>query len=138
MTFVTTFLVLSIVGTVNAGYLAYRHYRRKPLVCPLDHDCSVVTESRWASIFGVRNEVLGLIFYAGNVLAMVAALSAPSLSSQLYFLLAAADAAGFLFSLFLVYLQIFVIKDYCFYCIISAFLALLLFINAFALFRSLS
>lgn len=138
MTFVTTFLVLSIAGVINAAYLAYSHYRRKLLVCPLDHDCSVVTESRWASVFGVRNEILGLIFYAANFLAVIFSLSAPGLNSQLYFLLVAADAAGFLFALFLVYLQIFVIKDYCFYCVISAFISFLLFMNAFALLRSLS
>ncbi len=134
MPFVTTFIVLSVAGIVNAGYLFVKHRGAKPMVCPLDHDCNVVLESRWSRIFfGIRNETLGLIFYCALFLGVLGTFVFPLYASLLFTLLFWGTLAGFLFSLFLVGLQIFVIKDYCFYCMISALLALLLFINSLAL-----
>ena len=62
--FVASFLVLAFVGFLNAGYLLWKHYRNQPLVCPLTHDCSKVTESPFAQLLPIRNEVLGTVFYA--------------------------------------------------------------------------
>ena len=133
MIFVATFLVLALMGSFNAGYLANQHRKNKALVCPMDHDCTVVTESKWNTTFGVRNEYLGLFFY---VLVLVLALL-PVITSangaMVKTILFYATAAGLAFSVFLTGLQIFIIKDYCFYCMISAGLSLLLFINVFLL-----
>ena len=62
---IASFITIALAGIVDAGYLVWKHYSNKsePLVCPLDHDCSKVTESKWSTIFLVRNEVLGLLFY---------------------------------------------------------------------------
>ncbi len=134
MPFVATFIVLTVSGILDAGYLFLEHKKQKPLVCPLDHDCSVVTESKWSTIFfGIRNELLGLLFYVGIFLGIMATLFVPQYAPLIYSLLFWGTLIGFLFSLFLVYLQFFVIKNYCFYCMISAGLTLLLFINSLAL-----
>ncbi len=134
MPFVTTFIVLSAAGIFNAGYLFVNHRGTKPMVCPLDHDCNVVLESKWARIFfGIRNETLGLIFYCALFLGIIGTFAFSSYSSLLLTLLFWGTLGGLLFSIFLVGLQIFVIKDYCFYCMISALLALFLFINSLAL-----
>ncbi len=133
MTFVATFIVLAIAGIFNTGYLVSQHLKTKPLVCPLDHDCSVVTESRWSKIFGVRNDYLGFVFYSLLFLGILGKIILPSYAQSLATLLVLGTGAGLIFSIFLVFLQIFVIKDYCFYCMISALLALLLFINSLAL-----
>jgi uncharacterized membrane protein len=129
MSFVAAFIVLSFLGVIDTGYLFYQHYQKKPLVCPLDHPCEIVTESRWSTILGVRNETLGLIFYVGLFSTIVASVIWPGVASTLYLLLLTGTGGGFLYSLFLVYLQSFVIKNYCLYCLISAALALLLFLN---------
>ena len=131
--FTVTFIALSIGGILNSGYLVYEHYKKRPLVCPLDHDCSVVTESKWSNVFGVRNEILGLLFYVGIFGAIVFSLFSPNLISTIHFLLIIGTGTGVLFSIFLTLVQIFAIKDYCFYCIISAILTFLLFINSFFL-----
>ena len=131
---ITTFVILAVGGILNAGYLTYHEVRKKPLICPLDHDCSYVTQSKWSRVFGVRNEVLGLLFYLGNLSIMIVSLSAAHLAPELYFLLLVMNAGGFLFSLFLVWVQFFVLKDYCFYCMVSALISTLIFINSIALF----
>ena len=134
MPFVTTFILLSILGVIDAGYLFHSHRKEKPLICPLDHPCDVVTESKWARMLGVRNETLGLLYYVVLFVGIVWAVMAPAASPLLFKLLFFAALGGFLFSLFLVYLQIVVIKNYCFYCMISAGISFLLFLNSCYLF----
>ncbi len=131
--FIASFLALALGGIITSGYLVWQHYyhQRQPLVCPLNHDCSKVTESRWSHIFYVRNEVLGLLFYVSMIAAAFMVIFDPSVQLQRWIQVAA--GGGTLFSLFLIYLQIKVIKNYCFYCLISALLTMLLFLNSFFL-----
>lgn len=133
MTFVITFIVLSIFGIIDAGYLTYEHCRKRPLVCPFNHDCSKVTESRWGNIFGVRNDVLGLLFYFLVLAGILTAIFSPALAENFYKYIPIATGGALLFSIFLIGVQIFIIKNYCFYCLASALINLLLFINSFFL-----
>ncbi len=132
--FITTFIVLSICGMINSGYLIYKHNQKKPLVCPLNHNCSVVTESEYGRIFFIRNEVLGFIFYLALLTTMLVIIFNPDLFSILKLPILIATLLSLLFSIFLVLLQKYVIKDYCFYCLISTIITLLIFINSVYLF----
>lgn len=134
MTFVATFIALALGGIINSAWLAYQHYKKKPLICPFDHDCGVVTESRWSAVLGVRNEVLGILFYVFMFGAALAALVAPPLAKTISLPLMLAALGGAFYSAFLVYIQFFIIRDYCFYCLISALLTALLLINSFFIF----
>ncbi|OGE78964.1 MAG: hypothetical protein A2751_00660 [Candidatus Doudnabacteria bacterium RIFCSPHIGHO2_01_FULL_46_14] len=134
MTFVTTFLVLAVFGIIDAGYLYYEHRNEnKSLICPLDHDCAAVTESKWSTIFGVRNELLGLLFYAGVFLFALSPIVLNTDSGLVKSLLMLATTGGLIFSIFLTAVQFVSIKDYCFYCLISAAITMFLFINSFFL-----
>lgn len=128
---IASFITLTIAGIVDAGYLVWKHYKHNaaPLVCPLDHDCSKVTESRWSTIFWVRNEVLGLLFYVSMLVAGLIIFFMPEFD-LFKLLVIIAVGGGLLFSLFLILVQLYKIKDYCFYCMISAFITLLLFVNS--------
>lgn len=135
MAFLASFLALSIGGIITSGYLVWKHYRKQqqPLVCPLNHDCSIVTESKWSHLFYVRNEVLGLLFYIGM---LIAGLGMAFLSEYVGLLRLAIEisaTAGVLFSVFLVFIQIKIIKDYCFYCLISTVINVLLLVNGLAI-----
>ena len=129
---IASFMALSFGGILTAGYLVWQHYNRnnKDLVCPLDHDCSKVTESEWSHVFYFRNETLGLLFYISMLIAVSVAFFIPSTSSFLFLLIKIATGTGFLFSLFLIGVQLYKIKDYCFYCLISAILSSFLFLNS--------
>ena len=132
--FAASFIVLSITGLLISGFLIRKHYlkQKQPLVCPLNHDCSVVTESKWSHIFYVRNEVLGFLFYAALLTGIIIVLVLPQLV-MITKLILLATAGGLFFSLFLIFVQVKLIKDYCFYCLLSAGISLLLFVNSFAL-----
>ena len=128
MGFLLIFL-LSLAGAIDTLYLIIKHRQPKPFVCPFDHDCSKVTESKWGNFFYFRNETLGFVYYfAMAVLGLYAFFSAPLLLllNQIIFFGA---GAAFLFHIFFVGVQIFAIKDYCFYCLISAGISLLMFIT---------
>ncbi len=134
MSFVATFIVLSLLGIATTLRLIWQHKKKKeqPLVCPLNHDCSVVTESRWSHIFYVRNEVLGLLFYVVMLLAALGIVLS-WYEEVLHLFIRIATILSALFSVFLIYVQAKIIKDYCFYCLISALLTLLLLVNGFFL-----
>lgn len=133
MQFIASFIALSIGGIIDTSYLFYQHYKKKPLVCPMDHDCSVVTESKWSKTFFVRNEILGFSFYLLMLIFLILSILFPIFSSKIYFFLFIFSIIGVGFSAFFVYVQIYKIHDYCFYCLISAFLTLLVFINSMLL-----
>lgn len=126
-------MALSLGGIIDTSYLLYQHYKKKPLVCPMDHDCSVVTESKWSKVFFVRNEILGLSFFFFILISLILSIILPDFSSKIYLFLFIFSIIGVIFSAFLVYVQIYKIRDYCFYCLISAFLTLLIFINSILL-----
>ncbi len=132
--FTASFITLAIVGMLDAGYLLWRHYHKsnEPLICPLNNDCSKVTESEWSTLFGVRNEILGLLFYICILAGGIVSVFFPS-NTTLFLLLRIATGLGLLFSLFLIWLQIYKIRNYCFYCMLSALITLLLFVNSFFL-----
>lgn len=128
--YIASFLVLCLAGIFNAGYLVWTHRQKKPLVCPLDHDCSTVTESKWSRIFFIRNDTIGLFFFLMMLLGSLAAFFLSEFANLLYWFLFLATGFALLFSLFLIFIQFYVLKDYCFYCCISAFITLLLFLNS--------
>src|SRR3989344_8591732 len=99
---IASFITLTIVGILNAGYLVWKHYSHKPLVCPMDHDCSKVTESKWSRVFWVRNEVLGLLFYVAMLVAGLLVFFIPEFA-LLPLLITIAAGGGLLFSLFLLW-----------------------------------
>lgn len=134
MTFETIFIVLSVLGIVDAGYLVYKHMRKQPLVCPIGDNCSAVTESTWSHIFGVRTEILGLFYYATLFCAIALVLFDSSLKGAIVLFLPWFTGVGVAFSIFLVSLQKFVIKKYCFYCLLSALISLLLFLTSVRLY----
>ena len=128
--FVVLLIVLSLLGIADAGYLTWKHYRKQPLVCPLNESCSIVTESKWSKMFFIRNEVLGLLYY---VSILIAGLMIFLTQANIKTFLIIGTGGAFLFSLFLVYVQAKIIKSYCFYCLISAFISFLIFLNTLIL-----
>ncbi|MDP3734262.1 MAG: vitamin K epoxide reductase family protein [Nanoarchaeota archaeon] len=131
--FIVSLLVLAVIGILISGYLMMKHRQAKPLVCPLDHDCSTVTESKWSHLLYLRNETLGLLFYLSLIMGTFVSLMYSPLAATIYFLFFLVCALVIMVSSFLVYVQAKIIKDYCFYCLISTVINLLLFLNSVVL-----
>lgn len=136
-TSIIIFLILAILGIIDTGYLTIQYFRKKPLVCPFNEDCNKILELKWSKILGVRNEILGLLYYLFIVSFIVYAIFSPELVTNFNLWILLITGFGFLYSLFLTFISMFIIKEQCFYCSASAIIATLLFINSLLLYFNL-
>jgi uncharacterized membrane protein len=115
-------LVLIIAGLAVAGYLTYVETQAVAAVCGPVGDCNAVQTSSYARLFGVLP--VGLLGMIGYVAILVAWLWGRFRSDRLadYAPLAVHGMAifGALFSLYLTFLEPFVIKAVCLWCLTSA------------------
>ena len=129
--FITTLIVLSLLGLIDSGYLALNRRKKEKLACPIGHECNEVLESKWGEIFYVRNEKLGIIYYlAVLTFGVYLIFNGKTNAINILFYI---SLIGILFSAFLVFVQAKIIRNYCFYCLISAIISLLIFVNVLLL-----
>ncbi|MEK7212306.1 MAG: vitamin K epoxide reductase family protein, partial [Patescibacteria group bacterium] len=115
---------------IDASYLWWKYSQPEPLICPLGNDCSAVLDSKWATFLGVRNEILGTIFYAGILLLALGLYFLPAQTALLVLLLKIGATVGLLTSIFLVGVQVYM-GNYCLYCLISAAVSTMIFVASF-------
>ncbi len=113
---------LLIAGMGVAGYLAYVETLEVPAVCGPVGDCNVVQTSPYAFLFGVLPVgVLGLIGYLLMLAAWWVQRSEDNpLASWSWLGLFGMAFFGVLFSIYLTYLEMFVIRAVCAWCLTSA------------------
>jgi uncharacterized membrane protein len=117
-----------LIGLAIAVYLTYIEATYTPAFCGPVGDCNAVQNSRYARIFDVIP--VGL-FGAAGYLAILAAWVYPRLRQDRlseYSPVAILGMAGFgtLYSIYLTYLEIFVIRAVCIWCISSALIITLI------------
>jgi uncharacterized membrane protein len=117
--------LLALVGLCDAIYLTVEHLNGSTLQCSITHGCAEVLGSRYATFGGLPLAAFGAAaYFTAFSLATLAAFGYASARK----LLAALAALMFLFSLWLLYLQAFVLHAFCQYCLLSASVATLLLI----------
>ena len=124
-------LTLSAIGLIDALYLSYARYAHIDVPCSITNGgCSVVAASPYAVMFGVPLAYLGVLFYiVVSVLAVLLIMRIKIKKLNNYILVA--TLFGALDSLYFLYLQGFVIKAFCVYCIISALTSFVLLVVAY-------
>ncbi len=125
-TFVVAILILATIGFVDAAYLTVNHYLGTPLPCSIVNGCEKVTTSVYSVVLGVPLPLIGAVYYLALLVLSVAFLDAEK--KELIAAMLGISGLGFLASLFLVYLQIFVLRSLCPYCLVSAADSTLIFI----------
>ncbi len=123
--------LVSLAGLFVALYLMlYKLGYIGTLVCSVG-SCEVVQTSKWATLLGFPVATWGVAYYLA-VLAVSLLGLGPRFADSLGLsrLLASMTATGVLFSLWLTYLELFVIDAICQWCVVSAVLATLLFVIA--------
>lgn len=120
--------LLAVIGLGVAGYLATVEMTHVEAVCGPVGDCNTVQQSAYATLFGVLP--IGVLGAVGYVLILAAWLAARLGSSQLQQQATLAvfgmAAAGTLFSIYLTFLEPFVIGATCAWCLTSAVIMTLL------------
>ena len=98
-------------------------------LCGIDSGCDIVQNSSYASFLGIKNSVYGVIIFSFLFLLSIIESYKPGRKKRLF--IDCAVVMGASIAIYFIYLQAFVIKYYCKYCMvadISLLLALLLII----------
>ncbi len=114
--------LFGLLGFAASLYIFIKKSRKETLTCHIDKGCNVVVNSKYSRMFGVQNEVIGLLYYGGvMILGLLELAGIQILSVPLFLFLFLGVAAGSaLFSLALIFVQAFVLKSWCEYCLVSA------------------
>lgn len=119
-------LLLSFAGFLDASYLTAKHYLHFDITCSFLNGCEQVLNSSYATILGVPVALLGALYYLAVFVSLVAFLD----RKKLIFLKVAVvlPIVGFLFTLWFLFTQVFLLQAFCLYCLFSALLTTLLFV----------
>lgn len=120
------FILISFIGFLDSFYLTIQHFRQGIVPCYVFEGCDEVLSSKYASIYGVPVSLIGVVYYLTNFL--LAVFYFDTKNKKVIQLLRILPLLGFLATILFVYLQAFVIKSFCFYCVVSAILSTALFI----------
>jgi uncharacterized membrane protein len=120
-------LALAFLGFVDLFYISWKKKKKQKLVCVLGSDCNKVINSSYASLFGVDNTKMGMIYYAllFFFVLMLPFTSLPFIVTLGLFFMSVAAA---LTSVYLLVIQLFVLKEQCDYCLVAALINILLFL----------
>ncbi len=130
--------LLALVGLFVALYLwLHALGYGGALKCGVSGDCEVVQTSQWAVFLGMPVAFYGVVGYLTVLVVALAALRPAALRQRGWnTLLALLASAGFLFTLYLTYLELFVIHAICRWCVGSAVIITLIWIVALLSLRS--
>jgi uncharacterized membrane protein len=109
--------VVALAGIADGVYLTIHHYTAEPVPCGEAFDCGAVLNSSYAEIAGIPLAAFGAAaYFVAFSLALLAAFG----NRLMWKVFTVQIVLMSLFTLWLVYLQAFVIKAWCQFCLISA------------------
>lgn len=121
-------IALTIIGLLVSIYMSIYKFTNNESMCIGSSGCSEVNASRYSEINGIPVAVLGVVGYAA-ILALLFIEQRPSFIQEngnlLFF---GISLIGFLFTLYLIYLEIALIKAYCPFCLTSQAVMIVIFI----------
>ena len=126
-----TYLILfSLIGILVSIYILYSKHFNKPLICPVNGNCDDVVRSKYGKTFGFDNTILGILYYLIILVFGIILLINGNIFKEtiVYYFIVGASAASVLFSLYLIAVQAFVLKKWCYYCITSSISAVVIFL----------
>ncbi len=123
--------LLSLLGLLDAAYLALERVTGGPIACPVGGGCETVQSSVYALLFGVPVAFIGVAGYAAFLIVSILALQDYDLGNiSLDALLLALASIALLAGMYFMYLQVVVIGAICFWCAMAALLDLLIWLAA--------
>ena len=119
-------IILSLLGIFVSGYLTYTHFSGEPVYCGGSNSCELVNSSRFAYLGPIPVSLLGLIGYVVILLlSLIPTQEDRQWPAQLIFGVA---LIGVMFQLYLSYIEVFVLRAICWWCVSSQIIILLIFI----------
>lgn len=120
-------LLFSFLGFLDATYLTILHYKNAFPPCSVTGGCETVLTSQYSVILGVPISLLGSLFYLLLMFfALAVLLDKRKIFAHGLFLTA---FSGLFVSAVLFFVQFFILKAFCQYCLLSEAISLVIFIN---------
>lgn len=124
-------LLIFLCASVGLGvsvYIFIKKRRQQPLVCFLGQACNVVVRSKYnALVFGIPNEVIGMVYYSIMVVSAVGLLTGMFTAwPGLTIFIISISALAAIFSIILVIIQFTLLKLWCEYCLLSSAMSIIL------------
>ncbi len=123
-------VVFAFCGLAVSNYIDQSERQGAPLICnvaSLD-GCNIVVTSAYAQLLGMPLATWGILFY--TFVFVIAAFELFLMNQMLRWTLQVLAAVGLLVSLYGIYTQVFLIEALCMYCLVSAVVAMGIFIAA--------
>lgn len=129
--FIILISLLGCVGFLLASYIYRKKRTKKKLICPMRSNCDTVIHSDYSKILGIPVEVLGITYYfvisfGYGVLYLLDLWGTPFLQ-----ILIGISGCSVIFSIYLISLQAFVIKQWCTWCLFSGLISLIIFVLSY-------
>ena len=126
-TLLAGFLLFAFIGFADAAYLTAKHYLGEIPPCSIVTGCETVLTSAYATLPGnIPIALVGALYYLMLFIGGVIYLDTKNtfiLKTTAY-----GTTVGFLTSVILINLQVFIIRAICLYCVVSAAASTILFI----------
>jgi uncharacterized membrane protein len=117
-------IILGLSGFFVALNISLKKRDQKPMVCPLNMKCEQVLYSKYAKFLGVPLEIMGMFYYGLITISYSIFLFYPYLKNPFFiFSIFLMTLGGFILSSYLVSVQAFRLREWCSWCLMSAFIS---------------
>ncbi|OHA58851.1 MAG: hypothetical protein A2571_00500 [Candidatus Vogelbacteria bacterium RIFOXYD1_FULL_44_32] len=130
--FLLVILVVTVIGWV-ASYYVYRHRKHgQAIECVISSDCDWIISSSHSSWWGIPNDQIGLAYFSSlTLLTLLDIIIGGGFYLNILILLIALLAG--VYALYLIYIQLHVLKHNCTWCIIPTLSAVIILIATIGL-----
>lgn len=118
--------IIALLGLLVSSYLLVAYVTGGPILCRGGYGCETVRASIYSAFMGVPTPAYGVLYYSLVITGALLLASAQTavVKQCLKFL----TLSGLLVSLYLTYLEAFVINAWCWWCVVSALLSVAAFV----------
>jgi uncharacterized membrane protein len=129
-------VILSFVGALDSAYLTWLKITGSVAACSNIGDCEAVNSSRYAEVAGAPIALLGLLGYLAILGITFLELRKPDWKYGLRLAFFGFTLTGTLYSIYLTYVEVAILRAICPFCVVSAVVMLALFFLAIYRLRS--
>lgn len=123
-------ILASLCGLAIAGYIHRKKVSGEKLICPIGADCQAVIYSPYSKFLEIPVENLGVFYYLILALLYTLFLFFPSWNADtLSFFTLSLTTVAFIFSIYLLFVQIIILRKWCTWCLGSALLCTIIFVS---------
>ena len=112
-------IVFTIIGLLVSIYMTIFKLTNNENMCIGSHGCSIVNASRYSELYGIPVAVIGVAGYAAILAVLLLERKVAFLEANGSLVFFGLSLLGFLFTLYLIFLEVALIKAYCPFCITS-------------------